>query len=73
MAKKQQNRMTNKAALEMPSDALPQNIVPMGEHVEENKNIYISQKTYKEIHRFTKDKTTNESGGVLIGRVIYKR
>ena len=49
---------------------LPQNIMPFGEHVEENKNIYILQSTYKEIHRFTKDKTANESGGVILGKVI---
>ena len=49
---------------------LPQNIVLIGEHVEEDKNIYISQSVYKEIHKFTKDKTVNESGGVLLGNVI---
>ena len=51
-------------------NALPQNILPVGERVEENKNIYISQPVYKEIHKFTKNKTTNESGGMLIGNVI---
>ncbi len=50
--------------------ALPQNIVPMGERVLESKNIYISQPTYKAIHNFTKDKTTNESGGILVGYTI---
>lgn len=49
---------------------LPQNILPFGERVEENKNIYILQKTYKDIHKFTQNKTTNESGGMLIGYVI---
>lgn len=49
---------------------LPQNILPIGEHVEEDKNIYISQNVYKEIQNFTKNKTTNESGGMLIGNVI---
>lgn len=49
---------------------LPQNILPIGERVEENKNIYISQAAYKEIHKFTKNKTTNESGGMLVGSVI---
>ena len=48
---------------------LPQNIRPIGEHVEENKNIYISQQVYKDIHKFTKNKTVNESGGVLLGTV----
>lgn len=51
------------------SSSLPQNILLIGEHVEGNRNIYISQKTYREIHRFTKGKTTNESGGVLVGQV----
>lgn len=49
---------------------LPQNIVFVGEKVEEDKNIYISQAVYKEIHKFTKNKTKNESGGMLIGNVI---
>lgn len=49
---------------------LPQNILPVGERVEEDKNIYISQETYKEIREFTKNKTVNESGGMLIGNVI---
>ncbi len=70
MAKKQKNKAGKKAAEAVPENALPQNIVAMGEHIEENKNIYISQRTYKAIHRFTKDKTTTESGGVLVGRVI---
>ncbi|MCR4593438.1 MAG: hypothetical protein K5761_00085 [Clostridiales bacterium] len=51
-------------------DKLPQNIISIGEHVEENKNIYIRQETYNEIHRFTKNKTVNESGGVLLGEII---
>ena len=42
----------------------------MGERVEENKNIYISQSVYKEIHKFTNNKTTNESGGMLLGEII---
>ncbi len=71
MAKKKTTRRSSrKAGTGVPENALPQNIVPFGERVEENKNIYISQKVYKEIHRFTKDKTTNESGGMLIGTVI---
>lgn len=49
---------------------LPQNILSMGERVEEDKNIYISQKIYKEIHKFTQNKITNESGGMLIGDII---
>lgn len=71
MAKKKTNKTkSEKTCVPQFEDALPQNITPFGEHVEEDKNIYISQNTYKEIHRFTKDKTTNESGGVLLGKVI---
>lgn len=71
MAKKKTNKAKNeKTFVPQFEDALPQNIMPFGEHVEEDKNIYISQNTYKEIHHFTKDKTTNESGGVILGKVI---
>ena len=49
---------------------LPQNIVSMGEHVEEGKNIYITQSAYKAIHRYAQSKTKNESGGILAGNVI---
>ncbi|MGI6248766.1 MAG: metal-dependent protease of the PAD1/JAB1 superfamily [Acutalibacteraceae bacterium] len=51
-------------------NSLPQNIVLIGERVEEDKNIYISQPVYKEIHKFTQSKTTNESGCILIGTII---
>jgi proteasome lid subunit RPN8/RPN11 len=51
---------------------LPQNIVSMGGSVEENKNIYISQPVYKAIHKFTQGKTTNESGGILVGHIIQE-
>lgn len=71
MAKKKNSKVKTEKNKKIQFDnILPQNIVSMGEHVEEDKNIYISQNTYKEIYRFTKDKTTNESGGVLLGRVI---
>lgn len=53
-----------------PENALPQNIMPMGERVLENKNIYIYQPVYKLIHKFTKNKTTDESGGMLLGKVV---
>ena len=69
MAKKK-TKGKKSAAPELPENALPQNILAVGEHVEENKNIYISQPVYKEIHKFTKNKTTNESGGMLLGTVI---
>jgi proteasome lid subunit RPN8/RPN11 len=52
------------------ADTLPQNVIYMGDRVQEDKNIYISQSTYKEIQKFTKNKLTNESGGMLIGNVV---
>ena len=71
MAKKKiKKTIKNTDVKEQLSNVLPQNIVLIGERVEEDKNIYISQKVYKEIHKFTQDKTTNESGGMLIGTVI---
>ena len=55
---------------ELPENMLPQNILPIGERVEEDKNVYIHQSVYKEIHKFTQNKTTNESGGMLIGSTL---
>ena len=69
MAKKKSKKKSQKEQC-IPENILPQNILPVGERVEENKNIYISQAVYKEIHKFTKNKTVNESGGMLIGNVI---
>lgn len=69
MAKKKSPKKNTKS-IPIVENALPQNILPIGERVEENKNIYISQPVYKEIHKFTQNKTTNESGGMLIGNVI---
>ena len=69
MAKKI-GKTSNKTKKQAMEESLPQNILPIGERVEENKKIYISQSVYKEIHKFTKNKTTNESGGMLIGNVI---
>ena len=69
MAKKKSPKKNSKN-IPIFENALPQNILPIGERVEENKNIYISQPVYKEIHKFTQNKTTNESGGMLIGTVI---
>ncbi len=51
-------------------ESLPQNILLIGEHTETNKEIYIFQKTYKEIRQFTKNKTEIESGGILVGDAI---
>ena len=70
MAKKAKKQNKKAPVNELPENMLPQNILPIGEHVEENKNIYISQAVYKEIHKFTKNKTTNESGGMLVGTII---
>ena len=69
MAKKTR-KTSNKINKQAMEESLPQNILPIGERVEENKKIYIFQSVYKEIHKFTKNKTTNESGGMLIGNVI---
>lgn len=55
---------------EIPEIKLPQNIVLVGDRDDTGKKIYISQTAYKAIHKFTKDKTKNESGGVLVGEVI---
>ena len=69
MAKKIK-KSRKKIGSELKENMLPLNILPVGEHVEENKNIYILQSVYKEIHKFTKNKTTNESGGMLVGTEI---
>lgn len=70
-AKSNRNKASKKASLpELPEKILPQNILSVGERVEENKNIYILQSTYKEIHKFTQNKTTNESGGMLVGTIL---
>ena len=55
---------------ELPDDVLPQNIIAVGKHVEENKNIYIAQDVYRKIRKFTKNKLTNEAGGILVGHTI---
>ena len=70
MTKKAKKKNKRVLENELPENILPQNILPIGERVEENKNIYIAQAVYKEIHKFTKNKTTNESGGMLVGTVI---
>ena len=71
MAKKKTSKARGKKREKIiMENVLPQNVLPMGEHVEEDKNIYISQSAYKDIHRFTKNKLTNESGGMLVGNVI---
>ena len=69
MKKKKSPQRSQKQA--EPADlSLPQNILLFGDQIQEDKRVYISQRAYKDIHYFTKDKTTNESGGVLLGNVI---
>ena len=58
MAKREKNKIKKNVTPDSPENQLPQNILLIGEHVEENKNIYISQAVYKVIHKFTKNKTT---------------
>lgn len=71
MAKKQTDKKNrNNKVADNVDLSLPQNIVLFGEQNPEDKKIYIAQDVYKEIHRFTKDKTKNESGGVILGNVI---
>ena len=55
---------------EINRDDLPQNVIKVGEQVLHDKNIYIMQSVYKEIHEFTKDKVTVESGGMLMGYIV---
>jgi proteasome lid subunit RPN8/RPN11 len=74
MAKKKLNKTAEaaaksaEAAAEPAEQGLPQNVVLVGESAPSEKKVYISQKAYKTIRAFTKDKTKNESGGVLMGR-----
>ena len=70
MAKKEKKQSKKVKQVKEPENMLPQNIMPVGERVEEDKNIYISQSVYKEIQKFTRNKTTDESGGMLVGTVI---
>lgn len=70
MAKKTKRQNKKASMQKAPDNLLPQNILPVGERVEEDKNIYISQAVYRQIRKFTKNKTTNESGGMLVGTVI---
>ena len=70
MAKKKGGSKKSKKQVALPENALPVNIQLVGEKSESDKKVYISQPVYKEIHRFTQNKTTNESGGVLVGDVI---
>lgn len=53
-------------------DALPQNMQLVGETGSDLKIIYIHQKVYHAIRRFSQGKTEHESGGILMGQVINK-
>lgn len=80
MAKKEKQKAAEKKAAKKQKEkvqaaqeaegALPQNILPVGERVQGNKNIYIAQKVYRQIHKFTEGKTENESGGILVGEFV---
>lgn len=70
MGKRVKNSKKKALQPALTENMLPQNILPIGDRVEENKNIYILQSVYKEIHKFTQNKTTNESGGMLIGTIL---
>lgn len=69
-ASSKSDKTKKKSEIKVPDNVLPQNILQIGESVIEGKNIYILQSVYKEIHAFTKNKTTNESGGILVGNII---
>lgn len=70
MGKRVKNSKKKALQPELTENMLPQNILPIGDRVEENKNIYILQSVYKKIHKFTQNKTTNESGGMLVGTIL---
>lgn len=67
---KRKGKKTKKRKVILEEKKLPQNICLIGEHVEDDRNIYISQSVYWEIHKFAGNKMTNESGGLLIGTII---
>lgn len=64
------NNKKHKDAGKKFTPSLPQNILPIGERVLEDKNIYIHQKVYHQIHKFAANKTQNEHGGILVGYVL---
>ena len=63
-------KSSKKVSREKITPELPQNIIPVGERVFDDKNIYIHQKVYAQIHKFAAGKTENEHGGVLVGRIL---
>lgn len=72
MAKKKIPKKVKQANLPAQNEenVLPVNFVEVGEHSAEGKGIYIAQPVYKAVHKFTRGKTTNESGGLLVGEVV---
>lgn len=62
-----ENDIPDEASSEDKKIVLPQNVLLVGDKDNKNTVVYIHQKVYKDIHRFTKDKLVNESGGFLIG------
>lgn len=70
MTKKRKIKKATASRQAEDDNRLPQNIICIGERVEESKNIYISQPAYKTIHRFAAGKTVTESGGMLVGNII---
>lgn len=74
MANKKINEQCEKiiplSSMKMDRNVLPKNVVKIGEQVLHDKNIYISQDAYKEIHKFTQDKLSVESGGMLVGYTL---
>ncbi|HOP11569.1 MAG TPA: hypothetical protein PK629_08770 [Oscillospiraceae bacterium] len=67
MAKKKNRRVVTTNS----GEVLPQNIAFIGEQTaDEDKKIYISQPVYKAVHRFSKGKTSVETGGVLVGSTV---
>ncbi len=70
MAKKKTEKNKKKLEQSMLESVLPQNILAIGEKSEDDKKVYISQKTYKTIHKFARNKTSVESGGMLLGKVL---
>lgn len=69
MARQKKNSL-KKISISIADLPLPQNILLIGESDQSEKKVYILQKTYNDIHRFTKDKIKNESGGILVGKEI---
>ena len=56
MGKRVKNSKKKALQPALTENMLPQNILPIGDRVEENKNIYILQSVYKEIHMYPERK-----------------